>query len=145
VAASADEAVEALAGHAPQVLVLDVRMPGHDGLWLAREVRARHPETALVMISGDPQAGRELALARLGTFDYLSKPFTVDQIIQAVDCGTRWHEARLLELRTAHPTDAAQPPAGPAARPGPLMRSSRAAWAPSGAALSRLLADLVQA
>ncbi len=95
--ASAEEAIAVADGRGPQVLVTDVQMPGRDGLWLAQQFRHRFPDTALVMVSGDPTTGPAAATARLGAFDYLPKPFTADQLTEAVDRGVRWHEARVIE------------------------------------------------
>lgn len=95
--ASAEEAVAAMSDHGPRVLVTDVQMPGRDGLWLAHQFRLRFPDTALVVVSGDPTTGPAVAGARLGALDYLTKPFTIDELTEAVDRGVRWHEARVFE------------------------------------------------
>ena len=50
-AASGEEALEAVARLAPQLVLLDVRMPGLDGIEVARRLRATHPDTVLVLIS----------------------------------------------------------------------------------------------
>jgi two-component system invasion response regulator UvrY len=50
-AASGEEALAAVARLAPQLVLLDVRMPGLDGIEVARRLRATHPDTLLVLIS----------------------------------------------------------------------------------------------
>jgi two-component system, NarL family, invasion response regulator UvrY len=50
-AASGEEALEAVARLAPQLVLLDVRMPGMDGIEVARRLHATHPDTLLVLIS----------------------------------------------------------------------------------------------
>ena len=50
-AASGEEALEAVARLAPQLVLLDVRMPGLDGIEVARRLRESHPDTLLVLIS----------------------------------------------------------------------------------------------
>jgi DNA-binding NarL/FixJ family response regulator len=50
-AASGEEALDAVARLAPQLVLLDVRMPGLDGIEVARRLRSSHPDTVLVLIS----------------------------------------------------------------------------------------------
>ena len=50
-AASGEEALDAVARLAPELVLLDVRMPGLDGIEVARMLRSSHPETVLVLIS----------------------------------------------------------------------------------------------
>ena len=76
------------------VVVCDVRMPGHDGLWLAERVRHLHPDTALVMMTGCQDLNTAISSLRLGALDYLVKPFSRDQLRESVENGIRWHEAR---------------------------------------------------
>jgi DNA-binding NtrC family response regulator len=51
-AGNADEALTRVHGDPPAVAVCDIRMPGHDGLWLARKIHDVAPETAVIMASG---------------------------------------------------------------------------------------------
>src|SRR5438093_9377618 len=56
-ASCADEALERVHDAAPAVAVCDVRMPGHDGLWLAKHIRDEAPETAVIMATGVQDVG----------------------------------------------------------------------------------------
>ena len=140
-AATADEAVRLCSDHAPGVLVTDVQMPGHDGVWLVRHVRAQHPATAVIVISGDPAAARAVARARVGAFEYLTKPFTPEQLADAVDRGARWHEARAAERDAVEPANLRVCPPRPSAARS-MRRPPAADWRPSPDALSRLMADV---
>ena len=55
-AASADEAIATLKTQHYDLAVIDVMMPGHDGLWLANELRRDHPHTAVVIATGYSEA-----------------------------------------------------------------------------------------
>ncbi len=66
------------------VILCDWKMPGFDGLDVIEELNRRTPESALVMISGYPTVGRATEAMKLGAMDYVSKPFTPDEIAQAV-------------------------------------------------------------
>ena len=66
------------------VILCDWKMPGFDGLDVIKELNRRTPESALVMISGYPTVGRATEAMKLGAMDYVSKPFTPDEIAQVV-------------------------------------------------------------
>src|SRR5260221_14175087 len=51
-AATADEALQCLHEGAPAVALCDIRLPGHDGLWLAHQIRQEAPDTAVIMATG---------------------------------------------------------------------------------------------
>ena len=92
-AASADEAIEGIRRKAPAVAVCDIRMPGHDGLWLAHQIRQDAPDTAVVMASGVQDATSVVTSFRDGVIDYLTKPFGRDRLRESVLRGVEWHEA----------------------------------------------------
>jgi DNA-binding NtrC family response regulator len=62
------------------LLVADLRLPDIDGLEVIRAVRERRPQTGVVVITGYASVDSAVESMRLGAFDYLSKPFTEDQI-----------------------------------------------------------------
>lgn len=66
------------------VILCDWKMPGFDGLDVIEELHRRTPESALVMISGYPTVGRATEAMKLGAMDYVSKPFTPEEISQVV-------------------------------------------------------------
>jgi DNA-binding response OmpR family regulator len=62
-------------GHPVRLVLLDLNMPGMDGLAVLREIQARHPEVPVIVMSASPaREGRLQALAG-GAFDYMEKPF----------------------------------------------------------------------
>ena len=73
-AGSGEEAIEQLKRHAPSVVLLDVKMPGMDGLTTLRQLKALQPNVAVIMITGfEEEDTMEEALA-LGAEDYILKP-----------------------------------------------------------------------
>ena len=97
-AGSADEALATLRLRHYDMAVIDVVMPGHDGLWLASELRREHPHTAVViatahtdLLQGDVN---ESPIA-----DLLVKPFQRDRFALAVNRGRQWRRLALEELR----------------------------------------------
>jgi response regulator RpfG family c-di-GMP phosphodiesterase len=92
-ACDADEALNRLDNPTPAVALCDIRMPGHDGLWLAERIRARCPETAVIMATGVQDVGPAIESLRQGVVDYLTKPFGRDRLRAAVTRGLEWHRA----------------------------------------------------
>lgn len=83
--ASADEALAALNhGQRPQVLVSDIRMPGSSGLDLLRHVKTHYPELPVIIMTAYSDLDSAVAAFQGGAFEYLPKPFDVDQAVDLV-------------------------------------------------------------
>jgi response regulator RpfG family c-di-GMP phosphodiesterase len=92
-AATADEALVRVRDRAPAVALCDIRMPGHDGLWLAHHIRHDAPETAVIMATGVQDVGSAVSSLRQGVIDYLTKPFGRDRLRESVLRALEWHKA----------------------------------------------------
>ena len=79
------DALDRLARKEFDLLVADLRLPDIDGLDVIRRVKSRRPETGVVVITGYASVSSAVDAMKLGTFDYLPKPFTEDEIKSAVD------------------------------------------------------------
>jgi putative two-component system response regulator len=90
-APDAQTALDVMDVQPPNVAVCDIRMPGHDGLWLTQQIRGRFPETAVVLATGAHDADVASRGAELGAVDYLLKPFGTDRLAAAVRRGVEWH------------------------------------------------------
>ena len=84
VAADAEEALASAGRHAPAVALLDIALPGRDGMWLARALRQQHRDAALLMVTGLQRFDVAVEGMRLGVLDYLLKPFTRTQLLGAL-------------------------------------------------------------
>src|SRR5438477_5614438 len=96
-AANADEALASLRAEHYDLAVIDVMMPGHDGLWLAAQLERDHPHTAVVLataytelLDGD-KVQRPVA-------DVVIKPFQRERFALAVDRGRQWRKETLEEV-----------------------------------------------
>ena len=67
------------------LLVLDIMMPGMDGLEVLQQVKERHPDVDVIMVTGLSQIQTAVKAMKLGAFDYLSKPFDPDELKHVVD------------------------------------------------------------
>ena len=93
VAAGADKALEMLSAAPAAVALCDLRMPGHDGLWLADQLRREHPDTAVIIATGLNDVGAAVESLRQSVVDYLTKPFERDRLCEAVSRGVEWHRS----------------------------------------------------
>ncbi|HXK05316.1 MAG TPA: response regulator [Verrucomicrobiae bacterium] len=82
-AASGPEALTILRAAIPELILLDWRMPGLDGLQICRVIRSEFDVPVIVVTSRD-SSGRNRALAA-GASDYVSKPFGLDQLLSRVN------------------------------------------------------------
>jgi two-component system nitrogen regulation response regulator GlnG len=90
--ASAQDALDALSGGAPEVLVSDIRMPGLSGLELLNEVRQRHPAVPVIVMTAYSDLDSAVAAFQGGAYEYLPKPFDVDQAVELIRRAL--HESR---------------------------------------------------
>ena len=82
--AAAHEALDALKQGAPQVLVSDIRMPGASGLELLQSVRQSHPGLPIIIMTAYSDLESAVAAFQGGAFEYLPKPFDVDQAVALI-------------------------------------------------------------
>jgi len=80
-ARGAEEALEKMQKEPADVVLLDLRMPGIDGLAALKTLKERWPETEVVIITGYPSVYTAREALRLGAFDYLVKPVGPDQVL----------------------------------------------------------------
>lgn len=79
-ASSADETVQKLTEEKPDVVLLDIMMPGADGLAVLKQIRSIHPECQVIMLTGLNTARTAFAAKGTGAFDYVTKPFDVEEL-----------------------------------------------------------------
>ena len=98
-----DEAIEQLTSHPDiQVVILDVKMPGKDGLTVLNEINAAHPLVEVIMLTGHATVPSAIEGIQRGAYDYLMKPCSFDilteKIREAVDLKQE-HEMEEVEAR----------------------------------------------
>jgi two-component system, NtrC family, nitrogen regulation response regulator GlnG len=81
---SAQEALEALSDASPEVLVSDIRMPGRSGLELLQAVKQRHPAVPVIVMTAYSDLDSAVAAFQGGAYEYLPKPFDVDQAVDLI-------------------------------------------------------------
>jgi DNA-binding NarL/FixJ family response regulator len=116
-AASADEAVAAVRAHTPDVLVLDLRMPGRSGLDALKALAAKPPATRVVLLTAairDEEVVEAVQLGARGIVLKESPPDSLLECVRRVHAGEQWldHDtmARAFD-RVVHPAGTAGPTA----------------------------------
>ncbi len=98
---SGEACLEALDQHPDiDVVVLDIRMPGMDGLQTLAEIRKRHPLVQTIMHTGHPTPENGLEGQALGAFYYLAKPANIDELEDLM------HSAKARKIRKEHQSEA---------------------------------------
>ncbi len=84
VALTGEQALEMLEEELPDVMVLDLRMPGMGGLDVLRRVKQAHPEVEVVILTGFGSDEDEAEARRLGAFEYLRKPVDINTLLAVI-------------------------------------------------------------
>jgi DNA-binding NtrC family response regulator len=79
-ACSADEAIQKAGNERPDVILLDIMMPGTDGLAVLKQIKSVHPDSQVIMLTGLNTARTAFAAKSTGAFDYVTKPFDVEEL-----------------------------------------------------------------
>jgi NtrC-family two-component system response regulator AlgB len=91
-AADATDALSVLGTRTVDVVLTDVRMAGMDGLALLREIRRRHPDVIVVLMTAYATVSQAVEAMRAGAYDYLVKPFSLEEVGLLLD--------RVLEVQS---------------------------------------------
>lgn len=84
VALNGEQALAMLDGGVPDVMVLDLKMPGMGGMEVLEAVKKTHPEVQVIILTGHGSDKEEVEARRLGAFDYLRKPVDINDLMEAV-------------------------------------------------------------
>jgi two-component system, NtrC family, nitrogen regulation response regulator NtrX len=93
-AASGPEGVAMVKRDAPDLVVLDIKMPGMNGLEALAEIRKIDESVPVAMISGHGTITDAMQATRLGAFDFIEKPFTSERVLVTVAKGLEVRELR---------------------------------------------------
>ena len=108
-AASAEEGLALLVRQDIDLILLDIWLPGMDGIEALKRIRQEHSDIPVIMISGHGSIETAVQTTRIGAFDFIEKPLSYDKVVLAVNQGLRLarleRENRLL--REAAPDGAA--------------------------------------
>jgi DNA-binding NtrC family response regulator len=83
-AKSVKEALEALEKNAFSALLIDIKMPEHDGIYLMQEIRQRWADIPIIVMSGYSTTEAIAHAAKMGAATFIPKPFTPDELVETI-------------------------------------------------------------
>lgn len=95
-ASNAQDAIASVEAARPDLVILDIRMPGTDGLQVLERIRRIAPDVCVVMMTGYGTSQTSIEALRLGAYEYLTKPLDLDVLKSVIDQGL---EAQALARR----------------------------------------------
>jgi len=84
IAYDGEQALELVTDDIPDVVVLDLRMPGIDGLEVLERLKKNYPNVQVIILTGHGSEEDERISKRLGAYDYLQKPVSIDKLIRSI-------------------------------------------------------------
>jgi two-component system KDP operon response regulator KdpE len=87
-ARSGEEALDSLRQEAPDVILLDLKMPGLGGIETCRQIRERS-EVPIIVVSGEKREMEKVEALESGADDYITKPFGIEELIARMHAATR--------------------------------------------------------
>ncbi len=94
VAANVDSALETCGRFVPDAILLDVRLPGRDGISAMPAIRGLAPDAAIIVMTAFGDLDTAVRAVDAGAFDYLVKPFDLDRVSQVMQRAVHRHEPR---------------------------------------------------
>ncbi len=83
-ASSAEEALEIMKHRLPVALLMDIKMPERDGIYLMERIRKKWLEIPVIVMTGYPTSETIAEAAMMGAATLISKPFTPDELVETV-------------------------------------------------------------
>jgi DNA-binding NtrC family response regulator len=96
-ATSGESALASVEGHEYDLIVLDLAMPGFDGIETLKRIKARQPDAEIIMLSGQGSIRTSIEAMKLGACDFLQKPVDINELMSKIGEAK---EKRMLMLET---------------------------------------------
>jgi len=81
---SVNRAIKIIEDDDPALLLVDAKMPEHDGMYLMQEVKKKWPDKPVIIMSGYSTTEMMAEVTRMGAKNFIAKPFTPDELIETV-------------------------------------------------------------
>ncbi|MEZ7196196.1 response regulator [Pseudodesulfovibrio karagichevae] len=83
------QALEIMAANVFDVILLDIKMAGMDGIKTLSAIKRRHPEVEVVMLTAHANTDIVISSLAMGAFDYVLKPAEVEELVRKIDDAAR--------------------------------------------------------
>jgi DNA-binding NtrC family response regulator len=108
-AGDGDEALAVLGSQEFDVVLLDLMMPGRDGIQVLQAMRADGHDAEVIIVTGHANVGNAIEAVRLHAFDYLTKPFELGTLVQSVDRAAERRRLRRENRSLRHAVSRQEP------------------------------------
>ncbi len=98
---SGQECLEVLENETIDVVVLDIKMPGMDGIETLREIKKRHPIVEVILLTGHGAIETAVSGMKLGAYDYLLKPADVEEMAAKLEGARKRKDEQEERIRKA--------------------------------------------
>lgn len=98
---SGQECLDVLEKEAIDVVVLDIKMPGMDGIETMREIKKRHPIVEVILLTGHGAIETAVSGMKLGAYDYLLKPADVGEMAKKLEGARKRKDEQEDRIRKA--------------------------------------------
>ena len=95
------QCLEKLADHDIDVVILDIKMPGMDGIQTLRKIKIMHPLTEVILLTGHGTTETAVEGMKLGAYDYLMKPADFEELTTKLDGARKKKEEQDERIRVA--------------------------------------------
>lgn len=85
------------------LILTDLRLPDYDGIQLLTDIKAVNPKTQVILMTGYAEVGSAVKAMKKGAFDYISKPFTPDEIVMVLDNALKAVVLRQSDISITEP------------------------------------------
>jgi len=96
---NADKLLARITDQPPDVILSDIRMPGTDGITMLGQIKQRNPEIPVIIMTAYSDLDRAVSAFQSGAYEYLPKPFDVDEVITLVKRAIEQKESRQNKAR----------------------------------------------
>jgi DNA-binding response OmpR family regulator len=101
IAYDGEQALSAIEEGEPDVIVLDLKMPGIDGIEVLRRVKKAYPKVEVIILTGHGSEKDEEAARRLGAFDYVNKPVELENLVPRIRDAFKSRMKKLQDMSMA--------------------------------------------
>ncbi len=90
-ATNGEDALHMIEADTPQIVILDVMMPGLGGLEVLKQIKSQNPQIHVILLTGRGSTKEGIEGMQLGAFDYLMKPIDIEELIKKMQEAIKSH------------------------------------------------------
>jgi DNA-binding response OmpR family regulator len=90
-ALNGEAALQMIEADTPEIVILDIMMPGMGGFEVLRRIKAQHPQLPVILLTGRGSTKEGIKGMQLGAFDYLMKPLNIEELIKKMQEAIESH------------------------------------------------------